>query len=224
MHTIKLENVKEPTYLRRESINQLRTNIRFVGNDIKTILVTSSGPDEGKSTVAFDLSRSLAEEGKKVCFVDADLRKSTFNVRYKVSSDDHKFGLSHILAEDPETRNSVSKTNIDNLDIITTGANVADPTFLFNSERMNTLLTVLRRYYDYTIIDTAPLGPVIDAAILAPKCDGTILVVEYDKTSRRAAQKVVKQLRIADANILGVVLNKSVVKNNKSYYYYNDKK
>lgn len=219
MNTIKFGNLNEPTYLMREAINQLKTNIGFVGTDIKTIMITSSAPNEGKTTVAFELARSLAAENNKVCYVDADLRKSVFTTRYQITSDERRFGLSYILAKEAGSAEPISKTNIPNLDVIVAGAHVPDPTVLLNSERMEKLLEILRDYYDYVLIDTAPLGSVIDAAILAPRCDGTILVVESGGTSRRAAQRVVKQLEIADANILGVVFNKAVTEHKKYYKY-----
>lgn len=222
MNSIEIRNLNEPSYLIREAINQLKTNIEFAGSDIKSVLITSCAPNEGKSTVAFELSRSFANEGKKVCYVDGDLRKSVFNTRYHVVSREMISGLSGALSKDYTAGNSVNNTNIPNLDVITSGRRVPDPTALFKSERMDLLLDVVRKHYDIVIIDSPPLGSVIDAAILAPKCDGTVLVVESNGTSGRMAQKVVRQLEMANANILGVVINKAPTENKKYYYYYGE--
>lgn len=222
MNSIEIRNLNEPSYLIRESINQLKTNIQFTGSDVATIMITSCAPNEGKSTIAFELARSFAKEGKMVCYVDADLRKSVFNTRYQISGSSQLTGLSHILAEDPSTSESVNASNIPHLFVIPAGRHVPDPTALFKSENMDRLLEILKEYYDYVIIDTPPLGSVIDAAIIAPKCDGTVIVVESNATSGRMAQKVVKQLDMAQANILGVVVNKAAVEKDKYYRYYGD--
>lgn len=224
MNNIVLKNIKQPTYLMREAINQLKTNIEFSGGDVKTILITSCGPNEGKSTVSFELARSLAEEGKNVCYVDADLRKTVFNTRYQVQTEQQIIGLSHILSRIPYVADAICKTNIANLDVILAGHMSPDPSALFKGQRMDQLMNLLKEHYDFAIIDIAPLGAVIDAAIVAPKCDGTLLVVANNETSARVAQKVKSQLELANARILGVVLNKVQVANDKYYYYYGEKK
>lgn len=223
MNNITLNNIKEPSYLVREAINQLKTNIEFSGDDINTLLVTSSGPNEGKSTIAFELAKSFAEEGKHVCYVDADLRKSVFNTRYQIKAEQQITGLSNILSRSPNASDAICKTNLPNLFVILSGHLSPDPTTLFKGERMSQLLTLLKEHFDYAIIDIAPLGAVIDAAVVAPKCDGTLLVVANNETSARVARRVKKQLEMANARILGVVFNKVEVSNNKYYYYYGEK-
>ena len=220
MNSVEIKNLPELTYTMREAMNQLKVNIEFTGEDVKTILVTSCNPNEGKSTVAFQLACSMARDDKKVCYMDADIRKSVFNIRYKVISAGKITGLAHLLSGD--VSEIVHTTNVKNLDLVLAGQNIPDPTMLFKSKRFDMLIEVLRNHYDYVIIDTAPLGAVIDAAIIAPKCDGTVLVIEDKSTSGRQAQKVVKQLELANANMLGVVLNKTAFEHKKYYYYYSE--
>lgn len=220
MKSVEIRNLTELSYTMREAMNQLKANIEFSGDDVKIILITSCNPNEGKSTVAFELACSMARDGKKVCYMDADIRKSVFNIRYKVVSDGKIIGLAHLLT--CEVSEIVHTTNVQGLDVVLAGQNVPDPTMLFKNKRFDILLDALRNHYDYVIIDTAPLGAVIDAAILAPKCDGTLLIIEDNSTSGRQAQKVVKQLELANANILGVVLNKTSIEHKKYYYYYSE--
>ena len=223
MNIITLKNIKKPTYIMREAINQLKSNIEFSGGEVKTILVTSCGPNEGKSLVSFELARSYAEEGKQTCYVDADLRKSVFTTRYQVQSEERIAGLSNILSGTPDAISAICKTNIENLDVIPAGRLSPDPSTLFKSARMDQLMELLMEHYDYVIVDIAPLGAVIDAAIVAPKCDGTLMVVAHHETSARVAKTVKKQLEMANARILGVVFNKVPANNDKYYYYYGEK-
>ena len=215
-----ISNLREPSYLRREAINELKTNIEFSGDNIKSLLFTSCAPNEGKTTVSFDLAKSLAIEGKTVCFLDADLRKSVFTSRFRIDSRDGMRGLTHMLTRENEFGDPICKTNIPGLDVIFAGRVVQDPTAMLKSNRMDVVLSTLRGHYDYLIIDIAPLGSVIDAAILAPKCDGTVLVVADNETSGRDARRVVEQLKRAGANILGVVMNKVPIKRADKYNYY----
>lgn len=224
MNSIILRNIKEPTYLMKEAMNQLKSNIEFSGGDVQTIMITSCGPDEGKSTLSFELARSFANDGKKVCFVDADLRKSVFNIRYQVQTEQRITGLSDILSRTPSTTDAICTTNTPNLHVILAGHLTPNPTALLKMDRMEHLLDLLKQHYDYIIVDIAPLGAVIDAALVAPKCDGTLLVVANNETSARTAKKVKNQLEMANARILGVVFNKAEVTNNKYYYYYGEKK
>lgn len=224
MNTLHLQKLKQPSYLFREALNQLKSNIEFSGGDVQTILITSVNPNEGKSLISFELARSFAEEGKQVCYVDADLRKSVFTTRYQVVSDEKFAGLSSLLSKTPGAAASICKTNISNLDVIPAGRITPDPSALFKTDRMNQLLGFLKDHYDYVIIDIAPLGVVIDAAIVAPKCDGTVIVVANNITSARAAKRIKLQLEMANARILGVVFNKATVNKDKYYHYYGEYK
>lgn len=206
---------KELDYRTNESYKTLRTNIQFCGDDVKVLTFTSCTPNEGKSSVSFNLAVSFAEVGKKVILIDADLRKSVLIGRYKVGKVEN--GLSHYLSGQTDLDNVVCNTNFDNLDIIFAGSYCPNPSELLEHSRFSELISKLRAEYDYVIIDTPPLGSVIDSAIVAKISDGTVLVIETNEISYRFAQKVKEQLQKSGCRILGAVMNK-VVMDNKGYY------
>ncbi len=220
MNVINLNGMEKLDYSRREAFNSLRTNIQFSGAGIQTVLFTSSAPGEGKSVTAFELTRSMAESGKQVILVDADLRKSVMISRYKIERGKTPVqGLSHYLSGQAALKDIICATNVPNMDLVMTGPLSPNPTELFNSRRFDDLIRVLRDSYEMVVIDAPPIGPVIDAAVIAPKCDGVILVIEAEATSRRMVASVKKQLELSGCKILGAVLNK--VKVEKTGYYYN---
>lgn len=208
-----------------EAYKTLRTNIQFCGKDIKTICITSSLPNEGKTVVSFRLATALAESGKKVLFIDADLRKSVIINRLKI--DNAVNGLSQYILGMYDLEEIIYGTNVENMDIIFTGILPPNPSEMLVSEEFKDLVRSQRKEYDYVIIDTPPLGVVIDSANVAEICDGTILVIESNKISYRFAQRVVKQLITGKSRVLGAVLNKANIYGtgyNKKYYgkYYGD--
>lgn len=214
-----LNNLEEMDYGRREAFNSLRTNLQFCGADLKTLLFTSCSPNEGKSTISFELARSMAENKQKVVLVDADLRKSVMLGRYKAQTTDKKVGgLTHYLSKQAKIDDILYETNIPGFDIILTGPLSPNPTELLGGNLFGELLETLRASYDMVIIDSPPLGSVIDAAVIAPYCDGAVLVIESNVTSHRLAVNVKKQLEMANCRILGAVLNK-VKRENRKYYY-----
>ena len=210
-----------------EAYKTLRSNIQFSGSDIKVIGFTSSQPDEGKSSVSLNLAVSLAELGKKVMFIDGDLRKSVLLGRYRINKPIK--GLTHYLSGLNSLNQVIYSANMDNLHLIFSGQIPPNPSELLNGDIFSDLITDLRKEYDYIIIDTPPLGAVIDAAIIAQKCDGMILVIESNTISYKFAQKVKEQLDKTETKILGAVLNK-VDMSDSGYYgkyygkYYGDRK
>ena len=196
----------EQNYFIREAYNTLRTNILFSGKDVKTIVITSCIANEGKTTVSTELAKSLAESGKKVLLLDADLRKSVMVSRYtKVRG---LVGLSQVLSGQVEVEDAIYKTQIKNLDVIFAGPYPPNPTELIGSAAFKELLDAKRDQYDYILIDAAPLGLVIDAAVMAGVCDGAVLVINSGTVKYRFAQEVKVQLQKSGCRILGVVLNK----------------
>ena len=212
---INFEKKEELDFKSNEAYKTLRTNISFSGDDIKAIAITSSVPNEGKSVVTFNLANSLAEDGKKVLYIDADIRKSVTVVRYGV--DIETKGLTHFLSGQAKLDQVIYETNIDNLSIIFTGQTAPNPSELLGNDRFKKLLEEERENYDYIIIDCPPLGSVIDAAIVAKECDGAIIVIETDNVSYKVVQRVKKQLDQSGCRILGAVLNK-VEMGGKGYY------
>lgn len=210
MLTINLENYKKLDFHSNEAYKTLRTNMQFCGNNIRQICFTSCLPNEGKSNVSFNIAVSFAECGKRVVFVDADLRRSIMIGRYK--PDQAVLGLTHYLCGQNNLAEILYTTNIDNLDMIFTGSIPPNPAELLASDTFIHLMELLKDEYDYVIIDTPPLGNVIDSAIIAEHCDGVVFVLEAKVTSYRLAKSVIKQLQIGNCRILGAVLNKVNVK------------
>lgn len=194
-------------YQIEEAYKSLRANLQFCGDDKKVIAITSCTPNEGKSSVSLQLAISLAESGKNVLFIDADLRKSVLLGSTKAGQQTVK-GLTHYLTGQSELQDVVYSTNIPKLYLIYSGPFPPNPAELLGGKNFRSFLKAVRKVYDYVIIDTPPLGNVIDSAVIAEECDGAILVIESGVISYRFAQEVKAQLEKSNCPILGVVLNK----------------
>ena len=212
--------VKIPPLDRRteEAFKTLRTNLQFCGKDIKSIALTSCTPNEGKTFVSLQLARSLSENGKRVLFIDADLRKSVILSRCQVGQTVK--GFSHYLSGQCAFTEAVYMTNVRNLHMIFAGPVPPNPAELLGSNAFKIVIEKMKTVYDYIIIDTPPLGSVIDAAVIANECDGSILVVKSGEISRRFARKIVDQLRMADCPVLGAILNSVDMKKHSYGNYY----
>lgn len=217
MERIDLVEQQPMTNREKEMYRTLRTNLEFTGVENRVIAITSCAPNDGKSTISFNLASALAENEKSVLYVDADLRKSVFVQRFQIQKKLN--GLSHYLAGKLQGTEVVYPTNKKNLFIMPAGTFPSNSTELLNNARMDALIPALKKVFDYVIIDTPPLGSVIDAAVIAKKCDASMLVVASNATPRFFAKKVLEQLKTANPNFLGVVLNK--VNREENRYYYN---
>ena len=223
MQEIEIKNVKED-YRTREAYRSLRTNIEFSGEDKKIIVVTSCTPGEGKSSVSFSLARSLADAGKKVLYIDADMRKSVMVSRYKeISSSGEIKGLSHFLSGQAKIADVMYRIKDERLVVIFAGVTPPNPAELLGGPNFEKLLTSARDVWDYVIIDSPPLGSVIDSAIITRQCDASVMVIAANEISRRFAQNVKDQLDKSGCPILGVVLNKVDMAQNKYYGKYYSK-
>lgn len=206
MKKIKIQFPKMDDYRMVEGLNQLKTNLAFCGKDIKVITVTSSVPNEGKSSVSFDLARALTENGKKILLIDCDLRKSVMVAKYHMEGIDK--GLSHYLTGQATKEEVIYGTEEEGLSIAIAGPLSPDPTSLLDSSLFEEFLDSEREVYDYVIIDAPPLGIVIDAVIIGKYSDGAVIVIEQGVIKRRIVQDVIKQLKRGEIRILGAVLNK----------------
>ena len=189
-----------------EHYNALRTNIQLSGDNLKVLAISSVKPGEGKSTTSTNIAWAFARAGYKTLLVDADIRNSVMSGVFK--SREKITGLTDFLAGTTDLSNGLCDTNIDNLFVIQAGPISPNPTALLQSENFHTMIDTLRKYFDYVIVDTAPIGIVIDAVIITQKCDASILVTAAGETKRRDILKAKEQLEQTGTPFLGVVLNK----------------
>lgn len=215
MQKIAIRSIEKLDFRTKEAYKTLRSNLSFAGKNVKVVALTSCTPNEGKTSLSFQLAMSLAEGGWKTVMVDADLRKSVLRGRYKASHE--KFGLSHYLSGQSDLEDTLCQTNIENFHLIFAGPVPPNPSELLGSDNFSEMVKKLREEYDYVIIDTPPLGSVIDGAVVATCCDGAVIVIESNAVSYRFVQSVKEQLEKAGVRILGCVLNK-VNLSSKSYY------
>lgn len=221
MQTITITKTDSMDFHGKEAYKALRTNIQFVGEDVRVISITSCMPKEGKSAVAINLSFSLAEAGKSVLLVDADMRKSILIGRYKIKN--AKVGLSHYLSGQCTIEEMISVTNVEKLHLVTAGPVPPNPSELLGNKRFNRFIEEMRKVYDYIIIDCPPLGSVADALIAGRQSDGVAFVIDSGDISYKFAQIVKKQLEMSECRILGVILNKVNLRNRGRYGKYYEK-
>ena len=196
-----------------EYYNALRTNIQLSGNNLKVIAVTSVDPSEGKSTTSTNIAWAFARAGYKTLLIDADIRNSVMSGVFK--SREKITGLTDYLAGTQDLSHGLCETDVENLFVVQSGAVSPNPTALLQSANFEKMIETLRKYFDYIIVDTAPIGVVIDAAIIVQKCDASVLVAEAGVAKRREVQKAKSQLEHAGKPFLGVVLNKFDVQREK---------
>lgn len=216
MQKVQVKNV-ELDYRSREAYGTLRSNIEFSGDDIKVVCITSCTPNEGKSSVSYELARSYANNGKKVLLVDADLRKSVMRGRNQQGGD-MKLGLTHLLIGSNSLDEVTCETDVDNFFMIFVGPVPPNPSELLGNKYFEKMIAEARELYDFIIVDTPPLGSVIDTAIVSKQCDGALIVIECGGISRRFIKKVIEQLETANCRILGCVLNKVNMAGSGKYY------
>lgn len=215
----KLITVENPKAVVSEQFRTLRTNINFSNPDkvLKTILVTSSSPGEGKSTTSANIASVYAQEGKRVLLIDADMRKPTVHHTFALKNTK---GLSSVLTRQATLTEAVQETTIDSLFVMTSGPIPPNPAELLASNSMEQLIVELCANYDFIIFDAPPILSVTDAQILSNRCDGTVLVVKAGEAEKAMVQKAKDSLVASQANILGVVLNNFVLAKDHYYYQY----
>lgn len=203
-----------------ERYRTIRTNIQFassIDQKIKTLVVTSSGPGEGKSTTSANLAVVFANSGQKVLLVDADMRKPTVHKTFLLSN---KVGLSNVLSTDISVKEIIQPGPVPNLSIITSGVKAPNPSELLGAIKMDRIFDDLKNKFDLIIFDMPPVVAVTDAQIMASKADGTLLVVREKITKKDSLKKATELLKIVKANVLGAIYNDSSSESDQEYYYY----
>ena len=184
-------------------------------DELKTIMLTSAMLSEGKSTVCSFLAITAAvKKGKKTLLIDSDLRRPTIHKIFQLQA---KAGLKEILADGYNTRDAISTTEIDKLDILTAGGYCANPSQVFDADAMGVLLEELKFYYDLILVDAAPLLPVSDPMLLASKVDGVLMVVKAGATQKEVVKRAVEILNPRQNNLIGITFNNM---NHSLPYYY----
>ena len=224
MKQLKITKFPALDYAGNEAFNTLSTNLSFAGENIKKIMITSCHASEGKSYLSINLARALAQRGKRVALVDADLRRSMINSTYGVRFEHDKSGgsgLSHFLAGMVGMDEVVYQTDITNMLMVPVGREVPNPLALLSGRHFEELLDTLAKMVDYVIVDAAPMGMVIDAAEIAKVCDGTLIAVHYNDVRRQELLDVKQQIEQSGCPILGTVLNQVDYDNylGRKYYY-----
>jgi non-specific protein-tyrosine kinase len=201
-----------------EAYRQLRTNIQFASHDRarRTIMVTSTGPDEGKTTTLANLAVTIAQTGSTVILVDADLRRPTLHEPFGVAN---STGLTSLFIEGMPLRSALVDTGIPNLRLLPSGPLPPNPSELLGGQRMLELLDALREEAQFVLFDTPPIIAVTDAAVLATRMDAVLLVLRAGQTKRDHAVRARQQLEKVQANLLGVVLTDAHVEGGLSPYY-----
>ncbi len=203
-----------------EAFRVLRTNIRFSGVDepIRTLLVTSAGPTEGKSTTAANLAVAMAQAGLRVVALDADLRRPRL---HKIFDLHPRGGLTGSLLEG-NMDGRLQPSQVEGLSVLPAGDLPPNPSELLGSRRLRELLDELAKDADVVVIDSPPVLPVTDAAVLAQEVDGVLLVVDAGETRREVVQRAAESLQQVGAHLIGVVLNRVSTGRGGYYYYYHE--
>lgn len=211
-----LDNPKAPVV---EAFRTLRTNISFAAVDkaFKTLLITSPTPGDGKSTVAANLAVVMAQAGKKVLVLDADLRKPVLHHIFSVSN---LRGLTNVLVQGEVISEVAHEVLMDGLYFVPSGPIPPNPSELLSSNRMVKLLEDVQKDFDIVIVDSPPIIAVTDSTILATRVDGVMLVVKAGVTRIDLVSDAIGQLKKASANFMGVVLNQVRVSSQDYQYYY----
>lgn len=206
-------NPKSPV---SEAFRTLRTNLQFstIDDSIKSLVITSAGPGEGKSTIIANLAVTMAQSGKKVLLIDCDLRKPSIHKKLGVSNSS---GMTNLLIQKRPIDECIIETEIKNLYVITSGPIPPNPAELLGSNRMKSLLKEFENVFDITLIDAPPVLAVTDAQILSTISSGVILNTAYGQTEKEALIKAKDLLEKIGIKILGVVLNKIPMDKSSNY-------
>ena len=206
---------KNTNFAIQEAYKQLRTNIRFFIRDqkCKKFCLTSGEASEGKSITILNLAISIAQTGKKVLLIDADLRRPAIA---RLLVEKASPGLSEILVGEVTHREAICPNVYPNLDILFSGEVPPNPSEILSGERMQALIETCAEEYDYILVDTPPVNVVTDACIIANLLDGVLLLVREKRATTHTVRQAINNLQLTGANMLGYILNGEAV-TTKSY-------
>lgn len=199
----------------------LLANIRFASVDrpVKSIVLTSSVPNEGKSTVAYNLAQAIASSGKRTLIVECDMRRRSLADMVGARA---RHGIYAVLSGQVELDDALVATSHRNLFFLDSEPHIPNPADILSSQRFRKLVAQMESDFDYVVIDTPPVGTFVDAAIIAALADATALVVRERFVKRAELQNAYDQLKKADANVIGVIMNMCEAESSEYYYaYYN---
>ncbi len=201
-----------------EAFRKLRTNLQFLAVDDppRVILVTSSMPDEGKSTTAVNIALALAEAEHNVALVDGDLRRPRLDKYLDLIG---QVGFSTVMANRASLDEALQKSRFPRLTVLTSGAIPPNPSELLGSQAAKKILGQLRAHFDYVVVDSSPLLAVTDAAILATDADGVLVVARYGKTKREQLAHAVRNLEDVGASLVGAIYAMAPARGGVSYRY-----
>ena len=217
--TMSMLELNDPRYMYAESYRSLRSALLFLpveGERPKVLLITSAVPNEGKSTVAANLARTLAMGGSRVLLVDADIRKGHLHKLLGLQSEP---GLVELLRQPDSMDGVIQRDSLQNFAFLSRGKALSHSSDLFLSQAFDSLLARLRREFDYVLIDSSPVFATDDASTLAPKVDGTLFVVRGNYSGARQVREALELLRQRQAKVLGLVFNRADI-SARSYHYY----
>lgn len=209
--------LRDPRSPAAEAYRTLRTNIQFSSLDkpLRTLLVTSTAPDEGKSITLANLAVTMAQAEQRVIVVECDLRRPTLHTLFGLSNEE---GLTSVMLDQRETALPLQPTTVPGLSLLASGPLPPRPADLLGSRRMEALVACLQNEADIVLFDTPPVTAVTDAAVLATRLDGVLLVLKAGKTRRDRAREAHRMLEKVKANVIGVVLNNARLETTYGYY------
>ena len=208
MKSLQFLKFPELSYAVTEAINTLCTNLTFTGSMYKRIMITSVSEAEGKTFLSMEMMRTMAELGKRVVLVDADLRRSSIGTKYDIRyNSNNNLGVTHFLAGKCQLDDIVYTTNIKRAYFVPVGYCVTNSLALLNSPKLQELLEQLSSQMDYVLIDAPPVGMIVDASAIAKFCDGAIFVVSFNRVHRRDLFDAQQQIERSGCTALGAVLN-----------------
>lgn len=221
MNQLQITRFPELDYSATEAMNTLCTNISYSGAGMKTILITSRYDREGKSFVAMNLMRSLAQLQKRVVLLDGDMRRSNVLGKFRLQFQSNKAnGLAQYLAGMCPLEDIVYETNIPNAYLVPVGREVLNSLQLLNSPEMPRLMEYLRENFDVVLVDSPPAGVIVDAIDMARYCDGSLIVVSYKRGKRKDIVDIRNMIAKTGCKVLGVVMNNVEFKSLSSRRYY----